>query len=502
MKQLLRLIAATIAVLAATAHPVGAAVPPSGTLWDPNRQVVTWDGGVQNPVIPGAYQGLLPEACAVTSCDEFHLNVALPPNVWSNPDDGVQIAIRWPADASGGKYQFDGSEDKNQFQLYVYGPPDGQLVAKSPGTIASDAMSVRIKNAQNGDYRVVAVLIDWYTATPPQYYGRVEVERAPAIQPVRDLLPNLVPLATVDVQFRAGYYYGDFETWFTWLGIDDPLYADNCPSCYPDEMAPVDVVQAQEDGSIITVTEPGARRCLRFDQTIANLGDGPMELRYKLESTGGYTLGETSVDPQDQEVHQRIYRSDGTFRENKTAESYVFHPTHAHFHYENMAQSSLWAADPKGKKLGDKPVRVSKHTGHPRDGKKTSFCLADIKNVWFDRKGDDAKRFSFPESCNVPSDQDASGHYLVNGVSVGWADRYPWYLASGYVEVSGLPEGYYVLHTVVDPDKSLLETNKNDNTIDVLIYMCTVDGHDQADIVGKTSRCHPPATPTPTPILP
>jgi len=54
--------------------------------------------------------------------------------------------------------------------------------------------------------------------------------------------------------------------------------------------------------------------------------------------------------------------------------------------------------------------------------------------------------------------------YMVNGVSVGWADVYPWYLSDQYIEISGVPDGIYVLETTANPNRTVHETNYDDNT--------------------------------------
>jgi hypothetical protein len=61
------------------------------------------------------------------------------------------------------------------------------------------------------------------------------------------------------------------------------------------------------------------------------------------------------------------------------------------------------------------------------------------------------------QRCNALTETDSEGIvYTVNGISVGWADStsarlYNWYLADQYIEVSGLPDGYYLLETEADP---------------------------------------------------
>ncbi len=60
---------------------------------------------------------------------------------------------------------------------------------------------------------------------------------------------------------------------------------------------------------------------------------------------------------------------------------------------------------------------------------------------------------------------------MTNGVSVGWADVYPWFLADQYIEMSGLADGYYLLESLVDPSDKILETDETDNSSTTLIKL-------------------------------
>jgi hypothetical protein len=400
--------------LAAGAAPAAAAEPGSATLGDADA-VVTWKGKhFHDTATPG------PEACAAAECDEFRLTVSLPADAWAMPG-GVQIGVRWPEEA----------ENAEDLDLYVYGP-SGALVGSSDGFFGSSAESVLVEAAQNGVYRVV-VVPRYTTSEGIPYEGLAEVEHAPPVSPARALPPNIVSIPLRNLHFAVGAY------------LTDPgVGTEGATSCYPEE-----------------VSEQGAHRCLRFDQILANVGEGPFELLYRLNGIAT-----------DQQLRQRIYRSDGTFTD-RLADKYEFHPAHAHFHYKNFAQSRMWAADAAGHKLGTKPVRV---------GKKNGFCMIDVTNVWWGQKGDAARTYYFPR-CNAPQDRDADGIYMRNGVSVGWADVYNWYLADQFIEVSDVPDGYYLIETEADPLNTIVETDDRDNTSQVLIRMC--GNPDRAEVVGR-----------------
>ncbi len=205
---------------------------------------------------------------------------------------------------------------------------------------------------------------------------------------------------------RTGAYLYDHEV-------------EGTPSCYPEEM-----------------TEQGARRCLRFDQIIANHGEGPFELRYRMEGLAT-----------DQQLRQRIYSSDGSVAD-LAVDSYEFHPTHAHFHYKSFGQAFLYRVRPDG----------SRET--VRESKKNGFCMVDVENTPFGSderglpyRGEAPRRYHFPD-CNIASERDEAGVSMVNGISAGWADVYNWFLADQYIEISGVPDGIYLLETVANPART------------------------------------------------
>ena len=399
---------AALAVLAAGVTSSSAAVPAAGTLTSARARVL-WSGEFGEAVFPP-----VPELCATGSCDEFTLEVDLPDGMWRRPG-GVQVGIRW-------------EDEAQDLGLYVYGP-DGGLVGSSDGTFASTGESILVPDAPNGTYRVV--VIPRFTETL-SYEGLAEVEFLPAERPRRDLLPNLISLAPRNFHFATGAYYTD-------LGV-------SLDSCYPEERA-----------------EDGAGRCLRFDQIIANVGDGPFELRYRMDGLAS-----------NQPLIQRVYRSDSTWAD-RAADEYEFHATHGHFHYRNFAQSRLWASNAAGAKLGKEPVVT---------GNKNGFCMIDVENVSWGQKGDAARTYYFPR-CNAPTETAGAEVYMVNGISVGWADVYNWFLPDQYLDVEGLDDGYYILETITDPADTIVESNETDNVMALLIRICG----DEAGPPGADDPC-------------
>ena len=368
----------------------------------------SWDGSFHDALAPSEPRAYgTTGSCDHLGCDEVAVDVALPAGTWDGRPGGVQIAIHWPA-------------AENDLDLYVSGP-DGALAGHSDGAMASTGESVRVHDAANGRYRVVVV--PRVVAGPMSYQGFAEVERDTPAQPVRPLLPNLVTLPVRNPHLRTGAYFVDHKQ-------------EGTPSCYPEEVA-----------------ERGARRCLRFDQVIANEGDGPFELRYRMEGLAT-----------DQQLRQRVYNSDGTFTDYKV-DTYEFHPAHAHFHYKNFGQAFLYRARSDGtlEKI--------------RESRKNGFCMIDVENTRFGvdphglaYKGEAPRTYYFPR-CNTATEYDEHGASMVNGISVGWADVYNWFLADQYIEITGVPDGDYVLETVANPTRTVHETSYGDNAARVTIRL-------------------------------
>jgi len=415
----------------------------SGTL-ENKSDAVQWSGTIARNATPTSE---VPE-CAATPCHRFNLQIDLPGGVWNNKPGGVEVAVRWNIVDFG-----------DNLRLYVY--KEGALVAKSDGIIAS-AQSVLLPQALNGDYTVYLAFDQDSASASIAFEAMAEVEYVPNPHPLRQLLPDLVARPQRNVTFdRTTFDF--FEP--------PPAPGENC---FPSEKA-----------------EEGAQNCLRFDQVFANTGEGRMEMRF--------------VIPHDQNsaehnIFQRVFHSDGGFDE-RFAGQWEFHPAHQHYHFLGFGLSKLWRSDSYGHHLDSFAIRSRRHqlrgqqhqppAGDPiRTGRKVSFCMADTTiDSWLE-KGDGPRTYIAPD-CLFPAFSDADNDYLIQGITQGWADTYDWYLPDQYIEVTGVPDGYYLLETTVDPDNSLLETDETNNCGSVLIrlsHMGTASAH--AELLGNGPPCH------------
>jgi subtilisin-like proprotein convertase family protein len=160
---------------------------------------------------------------------------------------------------------------------------------------------------------------------------------------------------------------------------------------------------------------------LRFTTAFANMGVGHLELR------GGDIVGDK------QEVWQRVFNDDGTWTDY-LAGTFTYHPSHGHIHFDGYAIYNL--REDVGGNIGDIVAT----------GGKISFCLIDVA-----RYDPDAG----------PSQYNSCGQ--LQGVSAGWSDVYGRYLTDQWINIAGVPDGYYWLEVTVDPDNQLLESDETNN---------------------------------------
>ena len=239
------------------------------------------------------------------------------------------------------------------------------------------------------------------------------VGEAGAAPPPR-VLPDLVPQPPLEV-------VGPMTGFSMGLGVDAPLLVDGC---YPEERV-----------------RKGAARCLRFDTIVGNLGEGAFELAYNVHKKEGVA------------AVQRIFRSDGSYGDRFAVRSEL-HPTHAHFHVQDFYLSRLWKAGPDGERVGDAPVA---------HGDKNGFCPEDSRRV--DDAPDDGRRHY---SCFTADEPEQRGFQVV-GISAGWEDVYGASLPDQFVEITGVPDGRYVLEIELDPHDVFVEADDTNNKVCTLV---------------------------------
>lgn len=226
------------------------------------------------------------------------------------------------------------------------------------------------------------------------------------------LLPNLVPRVP---QTIVGPTTGLLDSFG--YAYPAPLVVNGC---LPDETA-----------------RRGALRCLRYDTAAANVGWGPLEIAYR-------------VEPPETNAYQIVQRRDGT-TVDRFAVASEFHPTHAHFHFKSFYVTRLWKYA-GGHKVGKSPVTT---------GEKSGFCPEDTGG------GNSGARYR----CLTEYRMGPAGPEQVVGISAGWYDTYRVHLPDQYLEITGVPDGSYLLEVELDPEDNILESSENDNRACILIRL-------------------------------
>jgi hypothetical protein len=328
--------------------------------------------------------------------------------------------------------------------LYVF--RNGNEVGRAEGFLAAFSESLLIRNAENGRY-TVWVALDAVNSLEPSvpFDATARVQFDPNVKPIRPLLPDFAMRPQSNITFETPFFpfFGDV--------------ADPGDTCYHGEK-----------------DEDGAKTCMRFDQTFANIGEGAAELRFKIPKDPG----DTSRD-----VFARTFFSDGPqhFVDSPAGE-WEFHEAHQHFHYENFVQSTLWATDSRGRRVGTAPIR---------SGRKVSFCLEDegIDPGKWGKKGVGPRTYIAPD-CLVFAMEDVDFNYIIQGLTPGWDDVYQWYLPGQYIDVDGLADGTYILETTADPDNKLVESDETNNCGTVLVRLTNVaTSARHAELLGTGPRC-------------
>jgi hypothetical protein len=176
---------------------------------------------------------------------------------------------------------------------------------------------------------------------------------------------------------------------------------------------------------------------LRFDGTIHNAGPGPLEIYGSQPVNGVMTVS-----------GQRIFRTDSSFRDDSSRHPRIWFENadgHRHWHLQGAARYSLWD-----------------EAGHAEvaPASKVGFCMLDSRRV-------DSFAPTTPKYTRAYTDYCGEGKpnvaRIVEGISPGWLDYYPWDLPFQWVDVSDVAPGRYRLAADVDPADFVLERSETNN---------------------------------------
>jgi hypothetical protein len=181
------------------------------------------------------------------------------------------------------------------------------------------------------------------------------------------------------------------------------------------------------------------RTWIRFSNSILNSGPGVLELQ-----------GKRDAQSEDILVAQNIYYGEDQFVRNSLG-FFEFEESHNHWHFEGFSLYEVWSLGAEGEML-----EVVASSG------KVSYCVRDSDPA--SQPTDNLPGAGEPDTESTPTKPRylACG-WTLQGLSTGWIDTYKHNTPGQYVDISGLPDGDYLLVSTVDPDNLLLETNETNN---------------------------------------
>jgi hypothetical protein len=188
--------------------------------------------------------------------------------------------------------------------------------------------------------------------------------------------------------------------------------------------------------TIDTTTMPG-HELLRFTATIVDNGSGAFEVE-----------GARADTTQPMIVTQRIYDDVGTFTDvPTTATMFYAGDGHNHWHVGRLASYRLVSVD---------------GTTKYASGAKVGFCFRDSVAHDLSLAGAPTSAvYTVARTCARNRPRALS---VLEGLSVGWGDVYPYAIAYQWIDVTGLPDGVYRVRATADPNRFFTESSRSNNS--------------------------------------
>jgi hypothetical protein len=199
--------------------------------------------------------------------------------------------------------------------------------------------------------------------------------------------------------------------------------------------------RALKAADLLLSRSPSGHRVLRFESGIANVGDGPLEVRpNSLRSCPPSEQHASQIIFRDGDGNGRFSRRHDTGFTRRSAGCMVYHPAHSHWHFQAAARYRLYEAGRR------QTLLVS--------GRKMSFCLRDSERA--PARWSTAQYAEYYGECSQSSPQ---------GISIGWVDIYQNFLPGQSIRLPrSVRDGVYCLRSTVDPVDTLRETNDSNNS--------------------------------------
>ena len=175
-------------------------------------------------------------------------------------------------------------------------------------------------------------------------------------------------------------------------------------------------------------------RLLRFDSVVVNVGPGLFDVYGHGPADSGGMLP----------VAQRLQNGTGGWTTVETpARMFFAGDGHNHWHVEDLQDWTIASVNDRATPL--------------RRGAKTGFCFWD--NYDYSATAPILYHPSTTSDCMQRTDGT-----VPMGLSVGWGDEYPSTIAFQYIDISGLPNGDYIVTLEADLDGEFVEAEDDNNT--------------------------------------
>lgn len=176
-------------------------------------------------------------------------------------------------------------------------------------------------------------------------------------------------------------------------------------------------------------SRPRGDRWLRFDSIVVNVGAGRFD-----------AYGTPASGSGDRPVVQRVQLAGGGWSERTTpAGMFYAGDGHDHWHVRDLQEWTI--AFRNGAEV-------------LRRGVKTGFCFWDNYRY----PGTATPLYSGTTSC-----QENAAGTIPMGMTAGWGDEYPSSIAYQFIDISGLPNGEYVVTLTADQRGDFVEANETNN---------------------------------------
>lgn len=229
----------------------------------------------------------------------------------------------------------------------------------------------------------------------------------------------------------------------------------------------------------LRVRSVGKRQILMMDNTLINVGQGPVEFRGRRSK------------PREMTARQVLARTGGRSRVALVTGAhlqytFVDRARGSYWKFAHAARFELWRLDGGGRR-----------TERVRVGPKLNYCNRDLRRRRILPATPLQERFpACPQDPNLTT--------ATIGTSVGWIDAYPWHYPNNWVEITG-QKGCFAIVQRADPLGTVLELREDNNTVSKVVRLPFRHGPQRCPPFDPTVPPGPapePEPPAPEPVPP